>query len=87
VFFCKRWAPFFKVKQRWAPFLPGLSVIFIGFLEILPRFQQIKTFGVRFPLCTPTYYTTAPGKSTFGPCLEKILPGPCLGVNAHLPKW
>jgi len=25
VFFCKRWAQFFKIKKRWAPFLPGFS--------------------------------------------------------------
>jgi len=23
VFFCKRWVPFLKIKQRWTPFLPG----------------------------------------------------------------
>ena len=34
VFFCKRWAPFYEIKQRWAPFLPGFS-------EILPRFSRI----------------------------------------------
>jgi len=32
VFFCKPWAPFFEVKQRLVPFLPG-------FLGILPRFS------------------------------------------------
>ena len=28
MFFCKNWAPFFEIKQRWALFLPGLSGIF-----------------------------------------------------------
>jgi len=27
LFFCKRWAPFFEVKQRWAPVLSGFSGI------------------------------------------------------------
>jgi len=30
MFFCKRWAPFFEVKQHWAPFLPRFSGIFPG---------------------------------------------------------
>jgi len=38
LFVCKPWAPFFEVKQRWAPFLPKFS-------GILLDFQQIKTFG------------------------------------------
>jgi len=45
VFFCKRWAPFSEVKQRWASFLPGFSGILTGFSGIFPGFQQIKTFG------------------------------------------
>ena len=40
VFLYKTWAPFFEVKQFWAPLLPD----FQGFC---PDFQQIKTFGVR----------------------------------------
>jgi len=38
VFFCKHWAAFFEMKQRWAPFLPGFS-------GILPRFSTNQTFG------------------------------------------
>jgi len=26
VFFCKRWAPFYEIKQGWAPFLPVFSI-------------------------------------------------------------
>jgi len=59
VFFFKRWAPFFEVKQRCVPFLPEFSRIFPGLSGILPKFsevcpnfqgfcqhfRQIKTFG------------------------------------------
>jgi len=40
LFFCKRWAPFFAVKQRWVPFLLGFSEILPRYLEILPVFFQ-----------------------------------------------
>jgi len=63
VFFCKRWEPFSEVKQRWAPFLPGFSGLSTN--------QNI--WGYAFTPCTTASYTTLPGKSTFGPCLEKIL--------------
>jgi len=33
VFFCKPWVSFFEVKQRWAPFIPGFSWIFLRFSE------------------------------------------------------
>ena len=43
--FCKPWAPFFQVKQRWAPFLPRFQGILprylgilLGFSRILPKF-------------------------------------------------
>jgi len=52
VFFCKPWAPFFEIRQRWVPFLPGFS-------GILPNFQQIKTFGGAHCACTPTSNITA----------------------------
>jgi len=55
--------------KRWAQFLPGL-------LEILTGFQQIKTLEVRFHLLHPRLPHHCPGKSTFGPCLEKFLPAP-----------
>jgi len=50
VFFCKPRAPFFEVKQRLVPFLPGFS-------GILPRFSANQNFwGCA---CTPTSNTTA----------------------------
>jgi len=54
VFFCKPWAPFFEVKQRWLPFSPG----FQGFC---PDFQQIKTFrgALAPPPPTPLLFITA----------------------------
>ena len=51
MFFCKLWAPFFEVKQRWTPFLPVLGGFYPDFQTfcqnfpgICPHFQQIKTF-------------------------------------------
>jgi len=45
VIFCKPWAPFFEVKQGWAPFSRGLS-------GMLPRFSANQNFwGCA---CTPT---------------------------------
>ena len=48
LFFCKRWVPFFEVKQRWAQFLPRFSAIwprYLGILHvilrILPKFSGI----------------------------------------------
>jgi len=38
VIFCKLWAPFFEVKQGWAPFSRGFS-------EMLPRFSANQNFG------------------------------------------
>ena len=63
VFFCKRWAPFFEVKQCWAPFLPGFSEIVHWFSEVLPNFSGIlpkvstnqNFWGCAF---TPASYTT-----------------------------
>jgi len=50
--FCKRWAPFFQIKHRWAPFLSRFSGILQRFSQILRRFTQIfpdfqhmETFG------------------------------------------
>jgi len=57
VFFCKPWAPFFEVKQRWVPFLPGFS-------GILPRFSANQNFW-RCP-CTPASNTTAFHNSIIG---------------------
>jgi len=57
VFFCKPWAPFFEIKQRWVPFLPGFS-------GILPRFSANQNFwGCS---CTPTSNTTAFHNSIIG---------------------
>jgi len=44
VFFCKRWAPFYEIKQGWAPFLPGFSKILPRFLRILPGFSINQNF-------------------------------------------
>ena len=43
--FLQTLAPFFEVKQRWAPFFPGFSWILTRFSGMLSGFQQIKTFG------------------------------------------
>jgi len=49
VFFCKPWAPFFEVKQCWAPFLCGFS-------GMLPRFSANHNFwGCD---CTPFTFTS-----------------------------
>ena len=44
VFFCKRWAPFYEIKQGWAPFLPGFSEILPRFSRILPGFSINQNF-------------------------------------------
>jgi len=53
MFFCKGWAPFIEIKQRWAPFVPGFAVIlprfsgiFPGFLGIFPGFSTNQNFCV-----------------------------------------
>ena len=38
VYFCKHWAPFFEIKERWAPFVPWFS-------GILPGFSTNQNFG------------------------------------------
>jgi len=61
--FCKRWAPFFQIKQRWAPFLsvfsgslPRFSRMLQRFSQILPGFSTNRNFlGCAF---TPASYTT-----------------------------
>jgi len=67
LFFCKRWAPIFEVKQRCAPFLPGFSGILTRCLGILPKFSGIfpgfltnQSFWVCACIpCTPASCTTA----------------------------
>jgi len=67
VFLCKRWAPFFQIKPRRAPFLPGFLEVFPRFLGISPRFlgilQRFLTnqnfYGCVFIPCNPASYTTA----------------------------
>jgi len=44
VFFCKRWAPFYEMKQSWTPFLPGFSKILRRFSRILPGFSTNQNF-------------------------------------------
>ena len=57
LFFCKRWKPFFEVKQRLAPFFHGFCPDFQGycpdfwrfcpdFYGFCPDFRPIKTYGV-----------------------------------------
>jgi len=57
VFFCKPWAPFFEVKQRWEPLLRESS-------GILPRFSADQNFWGR--ACIPTCNTTALHNSIIG---------------------
>jgi len=74
LFFCKHWAPFLEVKQRWAPFFPrfsrilsrylgilfGFSGILPKFLGILPGFSPNQNFWrCAWTPCTPASYTTA----------------------------
>ena len=60
VSFCKPWVPFFEVKQRWAPFIPGFSGIFL-------RFSANQNFGVcAWTTSTPTSSTTALHNSLIG---------------------
>ena len=69
LFFCKSWAPFLKVKQRWAPFLPRLSGILprylgilFGFSGILPKFSEMLpgfSTNQNFWGCACTPYTPA----------------------------
>jgi len=40
VFFCKRWAPFFEIKQRWALF-------FLDFRDFARIFDKSKLLGMR----------------------------------------
>jgi len=44
VFFCKRWAQFYEIKQCWATFLLGFSEIFPRFSRILPGFSIYQNF-------------------------------------------
>jgi len=58
-----------------------LCVIFARIFRDFARISINQNFsGWAFTPCTPAYYTTAPGKSTFGPCLKKILPAPIFRV-------
>jgi len=60
VFLCKRWAPFFEVKQRWKLFLSEFSWLF-------SRFSANQYFwGCACNLCTPTSNTTAFHNSIIG---------------------
>jgi len=76
VFFCKRWAPFFQlqtlgatIKQRWAPFLPGLLEILPRFLGILPGFSTNQNFwGCA---CTRASYTTG-DKQFISQCICQV---------------
>ena len=65
VFFCKSWAPFFKIKQGWAPFMPGFCPHFQRFFPnfqefcpdfqgFCPDFQKIKTVGGALALPAPS---------------------------------
>jgi len=39
LFFCKHWASFCEVKERWEPFLPRFSEIWPRYLGICSDFQ------------------------------------------------
>jgi len=71
-------------KKDSCVFLQTLGTIFwsqtmLGaiFARIFRDFHRISTnqniWGYAFTPCTTASYTTLPGKSTFDPCLEKIL--------------
>jgi len=54
-----------------------LGAIFARIFRDFSRISRSQNFwGYAFTPRTLTSCTTAPGKSTFGPCLEKILPAP-----------
>jgi len=55
LFFCKRWAPFFEVKQGRAPCFPCFSRISPGFSGIMPGFLTYQNFWG----CACTPWTTA----------------------------
>jgi len=59
VFFCKRWAPLFQIKQGWPAFLPGFLPDFQRFCPdfqgFCPDFYTSKLLGVRLH---PASYTT-----------------------------
>jgi len=68
LFFCKPWAPFLEVKQRWAPFLlrfsgisPRYLRILFGFSGILPKFSEILP---KFSEILPGFSEILPGFST-----------------------
>ena len=78
VFFCKRWAPFFEVKQRWGPFLPGFSGILPRFPRILYKFSTNQNFwGCA---CIHASYTTGL-KNCFSLATRRIV------VQRSFDKW
>jgi len=46
------------------------------FRDVIRISTNQNFWGCACTPCTPASYTTAIGKSTLGPCLEKILPAP-----------
>jgi len=67
LFFCKRWAPFFEVKQRWAPFCPD----FQGFcLDIWGFYVDFQGFYPNFPRMLPRFSTNQNfWECAWAPCL------------------
>jgi len=63
VFFCKRGVPFFVIKQRWAPFLPGFSRILLGFLTY-------QKFGLA--LAPPASPPPTPLREIYEPKLDDV---------------
>ena len=61
LFICKCLGPFFEVTHRWAPFLPRLSGIFLGYLGILFGFSGILP---RFSGILPKFLRILPRFST-----------------------
>jgi len=76
VLFCKRWAPFFEIKQRLASLLPGFSGILFRFLRILPGYLSILP---RFLEILPRFLTN----QDFGGVLAPPAPPPPTQSGRH----
>ena len=88
--------PFFEVKQRWVPFLPGFSGILPWYLGILPGFSGILSrfsgilpglstnqnfWGCACTHCTPASYTTILAYGCFFKVVPKCPGGGCCSTK------